>query len=225
MKRFFLSTVIAVAGLMTVQAQDVNDASFPTVEEKGQLGVILFKDNGIRDFCVEWLKTVDVNKDGQVTIEEAAAVKELNLMCFKSFIRFIKDYDDLQYFPNLEYFHAGTSYAETVDVSCCPKLKELDLSDCRMLKTIVLAKGCKPTIKYPVAYKGEQAKIEYRSSQAEPVHKPQHRDDIHITCPQCGAEFTGKSASLFFDNPHNHKKDCPLFNKVPDVPQVPQVPK
>ena len=73
-----------------------------------------------------------------------------------------KNYDDLKYFPNLEYFHAGTSYAETVDLSACKKLKELDLSDCRMLKKIILAKGCKPTIKYPVAYKGEQAKVEYK---------------------------------------------------------------
>ena len=123
---------------------------------------IVFKDDGIRDFCIDWLKTVDTNKDKQVTVEEAAVVKELSLMCFKSFIRFIKNYDDLKYFPNLEYFHAGTSYAETVDLSACKKLKEVDLSDCRMLKKIILAKGCKPTIKYPVAYKGEQAKVEYK---------------------------------------------------------------
>ena len=131
-------------------------------EISGPNNVIVFKDNGIRDFCIDWLKTVDTNKDKQVTCEEAAAVKELCLMCFKSFIRTIKTYDDLQYFPNLEYFHAGLSYAETVDVSSCPKLKELDLSECRMLKTIILAKGCKPEIKYPVPYKGEKAKVVYK---------------------------------------------------------------
>lgn len=49
--------------------------------------------------------------------------------------------------------------------------------------------------------------------------------DIHITCPQCGAEFTGKSASLAFKNGRNHNKGCPLFNKIPEVPQVPQPPK
>ena len=54
------------------------------------------------------------------------------------------------------------TYAETLDVSCCPKLKELDATDCRMLKTIVLAKGCKPEIKNPVAYKGEQVKLIYK---------------------------------------------------------------
>ena len=74
----------------------------------------------------------------------------------------IKSYEDLQNFPNLEYFHAGMTYLETIDLSCLPKLKELDLSDCRMLKTVVLAKGCKPEIKYPVAYKGEQVKVVYK---------------------------------------------------------------
>jgi hypothetical protein len=83
-------------------------------------------------------------------------------MNFKSFIRNIKSYEDLKFFPNLEYLHAGMTYVDTLDVSCCPKLKELDLRDCRMLKTIVLAKGCKPEIKYPVAYKGEQAKVVYK---------------------------------------------------------------
>ena len=142
---------------------DVLKENYYTLQQRGASNdFIVFKDDGIRDFCIDWYKTIDANKNGQVSVEEAKAVKELSLMCFKSFIRFIKTYDDLKYFPNLEYFHAGTSYAEKIDLSGCPKLKKLDLSDCRMLKTIVLAKGCKPEIKYPVAYKGEQAKIEYK---------------------------------------------------------------
>lgn len=120
----------------------------------------MFKDDAIKDFCLR--NKVDVDKDGVISKEEAAAVTRLSLMNFKSFMRNIKSYDDLQYFPNLEYFHAGMTYLETIDLSCLPKLKELDLSDCRMLKTIVLAKGCKPEIKYPVAYKGEKAKIVHK---------------------------------------------------------------
>ena len=120
----------------------------------------MFKDDAIKDFCLR--NKVDADKDGVISKEEAAAVTRLSLMNFKSFMRNIKSYEDLQNFPNLEYFHAGLTYSETVDVSCCPKLKELDLSDCRMLKTIVLAKGCKPEIKYPVAYKGVKAKVEYK---------------------------------------------------------------
>ena len=119
-----------------------------------------FKDDGIKDFCLR--NKVDADKDGVISKEEAASVTRLSLMNFKSFMRNIKSYDDLRYFPNLEYFHAGLNYLETIDLSCCPKLTEIDLSDSRMLKTIVLAKGCKPNIKYPVAYKGEKAKVEYK---------------------------------------------------------------
>lgn len=120
----------------------------------------MFKDDAIKDFCLR--NKVDTDKDGVISKEEAAAVTRLSLMNFKSFMRNIKSYEDLQNFPNLEYFHAGMTYLETIDLSCLPKLKELDLSDCRMLKTIVLAKGCKPEIKYPVAYKGVKAKVEYK---------------------------------------------------------------
>jgi hypothetical protein len=119
-----------------------------------------FKDEAFKDFCLR--NKVDANKDKAISKEEAEATTKLSLMNFKSFMRVIKSYDDLKYFPNLEYFHAGMTYAETLDVSCCPKLKELDATDCRMLKTIVLAKGCKPEIKYPVAYKGEQVKLIYK---------------------------------------------------------------
>lgn len=120
----------------------------------------MFKDDAIKNFCLR--NKVDADKDGVISKEEAAAVTRLSLMNFKSFMCNIKSYEDLQNFPNLEYFHAGMTYLETIDLSCLPKLKELDLSDCRMLKTIVLAKGCKPEIKYPVAYKGEKAKIVHK---------------------------------------------------------------
>lgn len=120
-----------------------------------------FADEGIKEFCLRNRK-IDADQDGEISIDEAKAVTKLSLMNFKSFIRNIKSYGDLKYFPNLEYFHAGYTYADTLDLSCLKKLKEVDFSDCRMLKTIILAKGCKPTIKYPVAYKGEQAKVVYK---------------------------------------------------------------
>jgi len=123
-------------------------------------GGLTFQDASIKDFCLR--NKVDANKDGEISAEEAQNVTSLSFMNFKSFIRNIKSYEDLQFFPNVERLHAGMTYLETVDVSACPKLKELDLSDCRMLKTIVLAKGCKPEIKYPVAYKGEKAKVVYK---------------------------------------------------------------
>lgn len=132
-----------------------------TVELKELPSGIVFQDAGFRDFCLRD-KRLNADKDNMITEEEAKAATRLSLMNFKSFIRNIKSYEDLKYFPNLEYFHAGYTYADTLDLSRLKKLKELDVSDCRMLKTIILAKGCKPTIKYPVAYKGEQAKVVYK---------------------------------------------------------------
>lgn len=147
MKKVMLC-VLALMGIMSndVMAYDVSD--------------IVFKDDGIRDFCLR--NKIDTNKDGNISLEEAAAATRLSLMNYRSYVRNIKSYEDLKYFPNLEYFHAGFSYVETVDVSCCPKLKELNVSDCHMLKIIVLAEGCKPEIKYPMAYKGMQAKLIYK---------------------------------------------------------------
>lgn len=136
-------------------------ANYFTVEIKELPSGIVFKDEGIKDFCLRD-KHLNVDKDNMITEEEAKAATRLSLMNFRSFMRNIKSYDDLQFFPNLEYFHAGYTYTEAIDLSCCPKLKEVDLSDCRMLKEIILAKGCKPEIKYPVAYKGEQAKVTYK---------------------------------------------------------------
>ena len=140
--------------------EDLKNKYF-TVELKELPSGIVFQDAGFRDFCLRD-KRLNVDKDNMITEEEAKAATRLSLMNFKSFMRNIKSYEDLKYFPNLEYFHAGYTYADTLDLSCLKKLKELDVSDCRMLKTIILAKGCKPTIKYPVAYKGEQAKVVYK---------------------------------------------------------------
>lgn len=120
----------------------------------------LLKDDSIRDFCMR--NKVDANKDGRISLDEAEATTKLSLMNFRNFMRNVRSYEDLQYFPNLEYFHAGFSFVRTVDVSCCPKLKELDVSDCQMLRKIVLAEGCNPEIKYPAAYKGVQAKLIYK---------------------------------------------------------------
>jgi hypothetical protein len=139
---------------------DVLKENYFTTTIKELPAPLQFKDEAFKDFCLR--NKVDANKDKAISKEEAEATTKLSLMNFKSFMRVIKSYDDLKYFPNLEYFHAGMTYAETLDVSCCPKLKELDATDCRMLKTIVLAKGCKPEIKYPVAYKGEQVKLIYK---------------------------------------------------------------
>ncbi len=49
---------------------------------------------------------------------------------------------------------------------------------------------------------------------------PQPSLDIVITCPQCGETFHGKSASLAFERPENHKPNCPFNRVLLTVPQV-----
>lgn len=167
MARLFLCIfMFAFVGVGETQAQDVDNtvledqkANNYTVEVKESPSGIVFKDEGFKDFCLRD-KHLDADRDGMITEEEAKAATKLSLMNFRSFMRNIKTYDDLQYFPNLEYFHAGYTYVETVDVSCCPKLKELDLSDCRMLKKIILAKGCNPEIRGKENVQVEYAKEE-----------------------------------------------------------------
>ena len=71
----------------------------------------------------------------------------------------------------------------------------------------------------------ESDSLSSQRPQQESVFAPQQMHDIEITCPQCGATFHGKSASLAFKNGRNHKKGCPIFNKVIEVPQVPNLQK
>ena len=81
-------------------------------------------------------------------------------MSFKSFICVINSYDDLKYFPKLAYLHAGSSRADTLDLSKNPDLKVLDVSDCRALTTIILAKGCNPEIIMPRnLYDGKEPEV------------------------------------------------------------------
>lgn len=121
-----------------------------TVQKKKVLpdSLITFQDDGIKRFCVR-NRHIDTNRDGQISINEASQITTLSFMSFKSFICVINSYDDLKYFPKLAYLHAGSSRADTLDLSKNPDLKVLDVSDCRALTTIIVAKGCNPEIIMP----------------------------------------------------------------------------
>lgn len=123
--------------------------------------LVTFQDSGIKAFCVEWLKNVDTNHDGEVSKAEALRTTTLNLMPFKSFIRVIKNYDDLKWFPNLESFIAGSTYVETLDLRHNPKLTFLRVSECRALKVIILAEGCDPEIVHEGGWLQETPKVIY----------------------------------------------------------------
>jgi hypothetical protein len=123
--------------------------------------LITFQDRGIKDFCVEWLKNVDTNHDGEVSKAEALRTTTLNLMPFRSFIRVIRNYDDLKWFPNLESLSAGSSYVDTLDLRHNPKLTFLRVSECRALKVVILAEGCQPEIIHEGGWLQEAPKVIY----------------------------------------------------------------
>lgn len=132
-----------------------------TVQKKKVLpdSLITFQDDGIKRFCVR-NKQIDTNRDGEISVREAMQVEGLSLMSFKSFICIISRYDDLKHFPNLEWLHAGSSRADTLDVSENNALKVIDLSDCRSLTTVILAKGCHPEIVMPRnLYDGKEPEV------------------------------------------------------------------
>ena len=123
--------------------------------------LITFQDRGIKDFCVEWLKNVDTNHDGEVSKAEALRTTTLNLMPFRSFIRVIRNYDDLKWFPNLESLSAGSSYVDTLDLRHNPKLTFLRVSECRALKVVILAEGCQPEIVHEGDWLQEAPRVIY----------------------------------------------------------------
>ena len=125
MKRFLLSTIIAVIGLMTVHAQDANDV------------FIRIENENIYSQCFEFC---DTNKDGVVTYAEAAATTKLGLdRGGRSNI--IESYEFLKYFPNLEAFSVGNTPMETIDLHMLKKLKLVNVSNAPWVKKIII--GCK----------------------------------------------------------------------------------
>ena len=121
--------------------------------------LISFQDEGIKRLCLRDTY-IDKNGDGQISINEASQITTLSFMSFKSFICVINSYDDLKYFPKLAYLHAGSSRADTLDLSKNPDLKVLDVSDCRALTTIIVAKGCNPEIIMPRnLYDGKEPEV------------------------------------------------------------------
>ena len=158
-----MAQIVTVPDVPTVPPAPGMNKPEATVVEAVVLpdSLITFQDRGIKDFCVEWLKNVDANHDGEVSKAEAQRVTSLNLMSFKSFIRVIRIYDDLKWFPNLESLSVGTSYVDTLDLRNNPKLTFLRVSECRALKVVILAEGCQPEIIHEGGWLQEAPQVLY----------------------------------------------------------------
>ena len=122
--------------------------------------ILPFKDPKVKACALQkW----DTDQDGELTVDEALRATELSLQYPHRRNMFaISAYDDLRFFPNLQRLHAGHSWVPVIDLCHCTSLKELDLSKCHALTTIILSEGCYPHIIQPDhLWKGETPKIKW----------------------------------------------------------------
>lgn len=113
----------------SLPAADGDDANTFVVDFSNKAQILLFKDASVKRCALEqW----DENNDGKLTVGEAEKATRLWLMFPSRKDMFvINTYDDMRFFPNLEYLNAGKAWkVEIIDLSNNPKLKEVDLSFC-----------------------------------------------------------------------------------------------
>lgn len=90
----------------------------------------------------------DKNKDGKVTVAEAAAADTL-MLGYGGRKNIINDLSILNFFPNLKFLDPGNYTGEVLDIRNMKKLEELNLRLAVFLKKIIIPTGCFPKIIYP----------------------------------------------------------------------------
>ncbi len=237
MKRIFLTTSIAVACLLTVQAQKYK--SWHSSVTDRDYGVMAENIKGDNFDCLIYGKSLNQHipiagiridsKDIPAFVEELRSFAGQAGEWFekKAPITGIEDYGyhfktnfkgvtawyDMGTPPEPQYHTMSNAPVETYSQMLFFSIGAVYLG----VAPIVDKEGNRhPGVVLPF---GSKQEIEEFVTAVESLNP----NEICITCPQCGAELYGKSASLFFDDPHNHEKGCPLFNTVPSVPQVPKL--
>ena len=96
-------------------------------------------------FKLYLLNNFDLDKDGEISIEEAALVKEMNCSLLQ-----ITSFEGIENFPNLERLDCSNTGASTIDVSrntalksliCNNGYRELDVSNNHALDTLISIGG------------------------------------------------------------------------------------
>lgn len=129
-----------------ISADDACAADTFVVDFNNKEQILLFKDPKVKRCAMAW----DKNKDGKLSVGEAEEVTKLVLMYpSRKDMFMISTYDDLRFFPNLEYLDAGKSFVEVIDLSHNPRLKEINLYGCQWpgLKEVRYAEGVKMVYK------------------------------------------------------------------------------
>ena len=137
MKRYMkiaLMTVVCIQLMgLEAKAQTLENDVFITITD--------------HDMFSRCFATCDANSDGKVTYAEAKKATILGLD-LGGRMNIIENYDFLKYFPNLTALSVGNTTVESIDLSMCPKLELLNLTNGLWIKEVILAKGCKPEIQY-----------------------------------------------------------------------------
>ena len=90
----------------------------------------------------------DKDKDGKVTVAEAAVADTL-MLGYGGRKNIINDLSILKFFPNLKFLDPGNYTGEVLDIRNMKKLEVLNLRLAVFLKKIIIPTGCFPKIIYP----------------------------------------------------------------------------
>ena len=90
----------------------------------------------------------DMDKDGKVTVAEAAAADTL-ILGYGGRKNIISDLSILKFFPNLKFMDPGNYTGEVLDIRNMKKLEVLNLRLAVFLKKVIIPTGCFPKIIYP----------------------------------------------------------------------------
>ena len=82
-------------------------------------GIIIFKDQNFLNALLD-IQGIDANQDGQISVDEASKVKELDV-----FDCAIKDMSEIKYFTSLTDLDCSENLITTLDLSGNPKLESL----------------------------------------------------------------------------------------------------
>ena len=136
-----MKKILLLASLMmfclAAKAQNNRDSVIINIEE--------YTINNVFSKC---FVNCDQNKDGKVTVAEAAAADTL-MLGYGGRKNIINDLSILKFFPNLKYLDPGNYTGEVLDIRNMKHLEELNLRLAVFIKKVIIPTGCFPKIIYP----------------------------------------------------------------------------
>ena len=143
-KMLFAFVLCAGLGMTSCETADPENSESPENPETPEIptNIIVFADDIVKKSCVE---AFDTDGDGEVSYDEAAAVKDLSNVT----LRFVDDFltfDEFQYFTKVKslpknFFEGGKCLKSIVLPQGLKSIGDSAFSDCTSLESIVLPEG------------------------------------------------------------------------------------